>query len=58
MQCIVLCIYVYVYSRNVIAVDWGLVVKLALPEKVTRRAHKVFGFYDRFLTNIPFNHKF
>jgi hypothetical protein len=58
MQYIVLCIYVYVYSRNVIAVDWGLVVKLALPEKVTRRAYKVFGIYDRFLTNVQFNHKF
>jgi hypothetical protein len=39
------------YSRNVIDVDWGLVVKLALPGKVTRRAYKVFGIYDRFLTN-------
>jgi hypothetical protein len=58
MQYIVLCIYVYVYSRNVIAVDWGLVVKLALPEKVTRCAYKVFGIYDRFLTNVQFNHKF
>jgi hypothetical protein len=29
------------YSRNVIDVDWGLVVKLALPGKVTRRAYKV-----------------
>jgi hypothetical protein len=35
------------YSRNVIDVDWGLVVKLALPEKVTKRAYKVFGIYDR-----------
>jgi hypothetical protein len=25
----------YEYSRNVIDVDWRLVVKLALPEKVT-----------------------
>jgi hypothetical protein len=58
MQYIVLCIYVYVYSRNVIAVDWGLVVKLALPEKITRRSYKVFGIYDRFLTNVQFNHKF
>jgi hypothetical protein len=24
-------------------VDWGLVVKLALPAKVTRRANKVIG---------------
>jgi hypothetical protein len=29
------------YSRNVIDVDWGLVVKLALPEKVTRRVYKI-----------------
>jgi hypothetical protein len=35
------------YSRNVIDVDWGVVVKLALPEKVTKRAYKVFGIYDR-----------
>jgi hypothetical protein len=35
------------YSRNVIDVDWELVVKLALPAKVTRRAYKVFGIYDR-----------
>jgi hypothetical protein len=28
-------------------VDWGLVVKLALPAKVTRRANKVIGIYDR-----------
>jgi hypothetical protein len=27
-------------------VDWGLVVKLALPAKVTRRANNVIG-YDR-----------
>jgi hypothetical protein len=27
--------------------DWGLVVKLALPAKVTRRANKVIGIYDR-----------
>jgi hypothetical protein len=27
-------------------VDWGL-VKLALPAKVTKRANKVFGIYDR-----------
>jgi hypothetical protein len=26
---------VNMYSRNVIDVDWGLVVKLALPAKVT-----------------------
>jgi hypothetical protein len=26
-------------------VDWGLVVKLALPGKVTRRAYKVFYSY-------------
>jgi hypothetical protein len=25
-------------------VDWGLVVKLALPRKVTRRSYNVFGF--------------
>jgi hypothetical protein len=35
------------YSRNVMDVDWGLVVKLALPAKVTRRAKKVIGIYDR-----------
>jgi hypothetical protein len=37
------------YSRNVIRVDvdWGLVVKLALSAKVTERANKVFGIYDR-----------
>jgi hypothetical protein len=35
------------YSRNVMDVDWGLVVKLALPAKVTRRANKVIGIYDR-----------
>jgi hypothetical protein len=39
------------YSRNVIDVDWGLVVKLALPGKVTRRACKD----DRFLTNVQFH---
>jgi hypothetical protein len=27
-------------------VDWGLVVKLALPAKVTKRANKVIGIYD------------
>jgi hypothetical protein len=35
------------YSRNVMDVNWGLVVKLALPAKVTRRANKVIGIYDR-----------
>jgi hypothetical protein len=35
------------YSQNVMDVDWGLVVKLALPAKVTRRANKVIGIYDR-----------
>jgi hypothetical protein len=36
-----------VYGRNVIGVDWGLVVKLALPGKVTRRTYKLlFGIYD------------
>jgi hypothetical protein len=46
------------YSRNVIDVDWGLVVKLALRGKVTTRAYnKVFGIYDRFLTNVQFSHK-
>jgi hypothetical protein len=30
------------YSRNIIRIG-GLVVKLALPGKVTRRAYKVFG---------------
>jgi hypothetical protein len=28
-------------------VDWGLVVKLALPAKVTKRANKVIEIYDR-----------
>jgi hypothetical protein len=32
-------------------VDGGL-VKLVLPGKVTRRVYKVFGIYDRFLTNV------
>jgi hypothetical protein len=35
------------YIGNAIDVYWGLVVKLALPAKVTRRANKVFGIYDR-----------
>jgi hypothetical protein len=35
------------YGRNVVDVNWGLVVKLALPAKVTRRANKVIGIYDR-----------
>jgi hypothetical protein len=39
------------YCWNVINVDWGLVVKLALPGTVTGRA------YDRFLTNLQFHHK-
>jgi hypothetical protein len=34
------------YSRNVMDVDWGLVVKLALPAKVTRCANKVIGIYN------------
>jgi hypothetical protein len=42
----------------VIDVDWGLVVKLALPGKVTRRTYKVFGIYDRFLTKVKFDNKF
>jgi hypothetical protein len=46
------------YCQNVIDVDWGLVVKLALPEKVTRRAYKIFEIYDRFLTKVQFNHTF
>jgi hypothetical protein len=29
------------YNRNVIDVDWGLAVKLALPGKVTRHAYKI-----------------
>jgi hypothetical protein len=33
--------YHKMYCRNVIDVNWGLVVKLALPGKVTRRAYKV-----------------
>jgi hypothetical protein len=28
-------------------VDWGLAVKLALPTKVTKRANKIIGIYDR-----------
>jgi hypothetical protein len=40
-------VYYFFYSRNVMDVDWGLVVKLALPAKVTRRANKVIGIYDR-----------
>jgi hypothetical protein len=39
-------------------VDWGLVVKLALSGKATRRSYKVFGIYDRFLTKVQFNHRF
>jgi hypothetical protein len=40
-------------------VDWGgLVVKLALAEKVTRRAYNVFGIYDRFVTKVQFTHEF
>jgi hypothetical protein len=35
------------YSRNVMDMDWGLVVKLVLPAKVTRRANKVIEIYDR-----------
>jgi hypothetical protein len=35
------------YTWNVMDVDWGLVVKLALPAKVTKRANKVIGLYDR-----------
>jgi hypothetical protein len=31
----------------IMEVDWGLIVKLALPAKVTRRANKVIGIYDR-----------
>jgi hypothetical protein len=46
------------YGRNVIDVDWRLVVKLALPGKVTRHAYKVFGIYDRFLVKVQFNHTF
>jgi hypothetical protein len=40
------------YSQNLIDVDRGLVVKLAPPGKVTRRAYKIFGIYDRFLTKV------
>jgi hypothetical protein len=42
----------HVYSPNVIDVDWGLVVKLALPAKLTRRAYYVFGVYDIFFINV------
>jgi hypothetical protein len=45
---IVIHMYSKMYDRNVIDGNWGLVVKLALPGKVTRRAYKVFGIYDRF----------
>jgi hypothetical protein len=38
-------------------VDSGLVVKLALPAKVIRRANKVIEFMTD-LTNVQFNHKF
>jgi hypothetical protein len=27
-------------------------------KKVIRRAYNVFGIYDRFLTEVQFNHKF
>jgi hypothetical protein len=37
-----------------VGVDWGLVVKLALPGKVTRRAYKVIGIYDRFVTKVQY----
>jgi hypothetical protein len=37
----------YEYTWNVMDVDWGLVVKLALPAKVTKRANKVIEIYDR-----------
>jgi hypothetical protein len=39
------------HGRNVIDMDWGLVVKLVLPEKVTRRAY-LFRINDRFLTKV------
>jgi hypothetical protein len=35
-----------VLPERYIDVDWGLVVKLALPRKVTGRAYNVFGIYD------------
>jgi hypothetical protein len=35
------------YSRNVMDVDWGPVVKLALSAKVTRRTNKIIGINDR-----------
>jgi hypothetical protein len=35
-----------------IEVDWGFVVELAVPGKVTRRAYKVCGIFDRFLTKV------
>jgi hypothetical protein len=38
-------------------VDWGLVVKLALPAKVTKRALRLLEFMTD-LTNVQFNHKF
>jgi hypothetical protein len=42
----------YNLEFQVIDVDWGLVVKLVLPGKVTRRAYKICGMYDRFLTKV------
>jgi hypothetical protein len=48
----------YLFQKHPVNVDWGLVVKLVLPGKVTRCAYKVFGINDRFLSKVQFNHKF
>jgi hypothetical protein len=37
----------FLQLESTLDMDWGLVVKLALPAKVTRRANKVTGIYDR-----------
>jgi hypothetical protein len=39
---IIIIIIIIIYGRYILDVDWGLVVKLALSEKVTRRAYKIF----------------
>jgi hypothetical protein len=40
------------YSRNVIDVDWGLVVKLALPAKVTIGTPRSYLEFMTDLTNV------
>jgi hypothetical protein len=44
------------YCRNVIAVDWGLVVKLALSGKVTKGARRDLEFDSPHLINIFRDH--